>query len=470
MQHKGARRLTVLLLTILLLTGLTGALAAEPEAGDTETTEVTDAGEPENEPTDPAVDPDPADPVTAPAETPVDVQYHWSADAVTTMIAHGIVRGYEDGRFRPDHPVTREEAAALIVRMLPDPPEPADLPYWDVAADRWSHNDIAVLYATGALAEADFFAPAEPVTRADFARFVCGAFFPEEHRTGEDAFPDIADSTAREAINILAAHGWLLGSDDGLYHPKDTLTRAQAATVLCRIAGYEIIPAVVTLPEACAIEVQYVSQLYPTYAPVGCEATSVFMGLKTQGFVRDMTLQEFLDAMPKTTADPAKGFVGSPYVPDLSKKTRTTIYPPILTAFASAYGNVADMSGSSLFELRGELLAGNPVAVYVTMHWEKPFYRYYDIEGTEQRLLSNNHIVLLIGYNADYGYYVADPYNTPNKYEPYLYWVSEAVLEPIYNERRQAVVIRGPEGWTPPETVQAAPVPDDPVPAGSAAA
>ncbi len=410
----------------------------------------TDAEDADAEETD-AEDTEQEETPVQPVPTPVDVQYHWSADIVSTLMAHGVIRGYEDGRFRPDHAVSRQEAAALIVRLMPDPPEPAAwIPYADEGAWRWSYNDVAVLYAAGALKDADNFYPLAAITRADFASFVRGAFYPGETYAGADFFPDISGSAAREDINILALHGIVLGSSDGRYHPAGYLTRAEAAAVLLRLTDYETVPAVVTLPAANVIDIQYVSQLYPVYAPVGCEPVSVYMGLKSRGFVQNVTVRQFLDAMPKTTSNPAKGFVGSPYVPDPTKKTRTTIYPPILTEFAGSYGNVADMSGSSLFEVRSELLAGNPVAVYVTLYWQTPFYRYYNIEGQTQRLLSNNHIVLLCGYNAAYGYYVADPYNVKNKYQPYFYWVSESTLKSIYDVRKQAIVIRGHEGiWAP---------------------
>ncbi len=431
--------------------------AETPEDTDTEASEPesTDAGdadaETESTGAEPPEEPGPEETPVQPVPTPVDVQYHWSADIVSTLMAHGVIRGYEDGRFRPDHAVSREEAAALIVRMMPDPPEPAAaMPYADEGVWRWSHDDVAVLYAAGALPEADDFYPTAAITRADFAVFVRGAFYPGETYAGADFFPDISGSAAREDINILALHGIVLGSSDGRYHPAGYLTRAEAAAVLLRLTDYETVPAVVTLPAANVIDIQYVSQLYPVYAPVGCEPVSVYMGLKSRGFVQNVTVRQFLDAMPKTTSNPAKGFVGSPYVPDPTKKTRTTIYPPILTEFAGSYGNVADMSGSSLFEVRSELLAGNPVAVYVTLYWQTPFYRYYNIEGQTQRLLSNNHIVLLCGYNAAYGYYVADPYNVKNKYQPYFYWVSESTLKSIYDVRKQAIVIRGHEGiWAP---------------------
>ena len=190
------------------------------------------------------------------------------------------------------------------------------------------------------------------------------------------------------------------------------------------------------------IDVPYVSQLYPTRAVVGCEPTALLMALKSKGLTNDVTLKDFLDAMPKTATDPAKGFAGSPYSP--SEKIRTTIYPKPLSEYANTYmpSITRDISGSELEDIKKELLSGNPVVIYATMGWVKPFYKQFYIEGEKQWLLRNNHAVLLTGYDAqNQKFYVADPYNKKSPTKPYFYWISESKLKPIYDERKWAIAI-----------------------------
>lgn len=189
------------------------------------------------------------------------------------------------------------------------------------------------------------------------------------------------------------------------------------------------------------LSVPYISQVYPYYAWVGCEPTALLMGLKSKGYAKDVTLKKFLDDMPKTSSNPAKGFVGSPYTPDTSK--RTTIYPAPLAAYGKKYGNVADFSGKSMKDIQGELYKGNPVVIYVTLYWEKARYVTYNIEGTQQSLLRNNHAVLVCGYDPETDrYYIADPYNRNTPGKDYFYWKSASVVEPLYNIRKHAVVVR----------------------------
>lgn len=192
--------------------------------------------------------------------------------------------------------------------------------------------------------------------------------------------------------------------------------------------------------------VPYLSQIDDIGAWVGCEAVSALMGLQAKGYAQDIPLRTFLDQLPRSESDPEKGFVGSPYVPDKSKKTRTTIYPAALADYCNSYcgGDLvcSDFRGASLSLLQQELLAGNCVVAYETLWWETPYYRLYEIEVTSQRHVSNNHAVLVCGYDPQRGYFISDPYNYHHPGEIYQYWIKADIFEPIWNERKTGMLLR----------------------------
>ena len=78
----------------------------------------------------------------------------------------------------------------------------------------------------------------------------------------------------------------------------------------------------------------------------------------------------------------------------------------------------------------------------MTLWWASPYYRYYNIEGKTQRLVSNNHAVLVYGYDPAKGYLVSDPYNYYNRGKVHQYWENARTFEAIWNARQVGMVIR----------------------------
>ena len=47
-----------------------------------------------------------------------DIKGHWAEEYIKKVIAAGIMRGYPDGSFKPDQPVTRAELATVLAKLL----------------------------------------------------------------------------------------------------------------------------------------------------------------------------------------------------------------------------------------------------------------------------------------------------------------------------------------------------------------
>lgn len=193
-------------------------------------------------------------------------------------------------------------------------------------------------------------------------------------------------------------------------------------------------------------KVPYISQLKPVYAPNGCEATSLLMGLKGKGYT-DLDLRTFLDRMPKTKSNPAKGYVGSPYGNEKSRFL--TIDPEPLARYGQRYGNVINIQGAPIEDIIKEIQNGNTVVIYVTLHWAPAYYKTLPIDGVPTRRIFNNHVLLLTGYDpVKKAFYIADPYNHESdgasRDKPFFYWKSQALVDKCYNygNRRFAVAIR----------------------------
>lgn len=187
------------------------------------------------------------------------------------------------------------------------------------------------------------------------------------------------------------------------------------------------------------LNVPYVSQLTPTYAPMGCEGASLLMALKDKGYTNE-SLKTFLDKMPKTTNNPYIAFSGSPY--KIINGVFQSIFPKPLTAFGQKYSSkVANATGYTTTQLKQELDNGNPVVVYVTLNFAKPVWAKYNMGSAGYvNIVDNMHVMTLIGYDKHTGkYYVADPDSRSSNNK---YWVSQSAFETAYNALKYAVVVR----------------------------
>jgi|GEM_PF-1646381 len=73
-----------------------------------------------------------------------DAQVHWAAAVIAQVYSAGYMFGYLDGTFRPDQPITRAEAVAVINRVLERGPlHGLRSPSWpDVPVDHWAFHEI----------------------------------------------------------------------------------------------------------------------------------------------------------------------------------------------------------------------------------------------------------------------------------------------------------------------------------------
>lgn len=103
------------------------------------------------------------------------------AGYVNVATEDDLVRGYPDGTFGPERPITRAEISALLVRVLglePSDPGPAGLPFADQAdVPAWAAGYIGVAYQRGMVRgyPDHSFRPREGATRAEAACLIVRA-------------------------------------------------------------------------------------------------------------------------------------------------------------------------------------------------------------------------------------------------------------------------------------------------------
>jgi VCBS repeat-containing protein len=151
------------------------------------------------------------------------------------------MQGYPDGLFGPDKPITREEIAAILARILELEAEGQEEQiYGDVSLDRWSAEYIdAVTDAKLFIGSSDGnFYPEASITRAELAS-VIARYLKVEMAKGvvpqEYHYNDIEGHWAASSIEEILRFGVLLGNDDGKFDPDKTMTRKEAVIMMNRM-------------------------------------------------------------------------------------------------------------------------------------------------------------------------------------------------------------------------------------------
>lgn len=80
-----------------------------------------------------------------------DIQGNWAQSFIEPLAALGVIKGFPDGTFRPDAPVTRAQFAAMIQKAFRKNPIRNGIQFVDTPAYYWGNGAIQSAYEMGFL-------------------------------------------------------------------------------------------------------------------------------------------------------------------------------------------------------------------------------------------------------------------------------------------------------------------------------
>lgn len=166
--------------------------------------------------------------------------------AISEAADKGIVAGLQDGSFKPNANVTRAQFITMLYRAAGSPKvTKTELGFSDAAdiaapyklAVAWgTENGIIKGYNDGS------FKPDQEISRAQMAAFACRYLtgLGYEFDGSELSFTDAGSISASyiDAVKAMASVGIIKGFDDGHFGPDETAVRGQAAAILLRVTDY----------------------------------------------------------------------------------------------------------------------------------------------------------------------------------------------------------------------------------------
>ena len=156
-------------------------------------------------------------------------------------------------------------------------------------------------------------------------------------------------------------------------------------------------------------------------------AVSTVKVLNYKGLELDKTLADLALEIPKSD-NPHKGFVNSIYNLE-PVSVPHWIAPDALANFGSKYGNVVDISGSDINDIKRYIDNDSPVIIYATYGFLTPYNWYGEVPN-------NLHVMVVIGYNKVTGSIVInDPWEG-------RIVVPEQKFLSVYNILKYAVAVK----------------------------
>ncbi|GAB6274749.1 MAG: hypothetical protein STSR0004_16140 [Peptococcaceae bacterium] len=177
---------------------------------------------------------------------------HWAKEMIEFMTTKGILKGYPDGTCRPDKMVNRAEFTAVLTRTLGlKEIAGATTIFHDVKPNDWHYHTVVTACYYGlvkgyVVENRQIFNPHKPVTREEIAVVLERVLTLKEYATKAKATPGREtlayfkdqpqiSAWAKKAVAFAVNQGLVEGYPDKNFKPKGNATRAELATILKRL-------------------------------------------------------------------------------------------------------------------------------------------------------------------------------------------------------------------------------------------
>ena len=165
---------------------------------------------------------------------------YWASVYVNTFAKNDFVEGY-NGQFMPKNKITNAEFCTMLANCVSiGETSQAAIKYTDVKESAWYYDTVSKLSGHGYLTNGSTFSPNKAITREEAAQII-GKWYADkydkdvsEFKSHKSQFADAAsvNSEILPYLNLLSEENIISGYPDGKFYPANTITRAEAVSLL----------------------------------------------------------------------------------------------------------------------------------------------------------------------------------------------------------------------------------------------
>ena len=173
---------------------------------------------------------------------PTDIQGHWAQNTINKWVDKGDISGYPDGTFRPNNMITRAEFVVLVNNAM-GYTKSGYAYFSDVPNHYWGKNAIQTGVAAGYISGDGngIFRPNDPVTRQEAAAMISRILDLKQNESRAYRYTDsyAISNWAKGVVGAVSEAGIMAGYPDGSFGPNRVLTRAEAVLALDKTVNYK---------------------------------------------------------------------------------------------------------------------------------------------------------------------------------------------------------------------------------------
>jgi peptide/nickel transport system substrate-binding protein len=176
-----------------------------------------------------------------------DIAGHWAENSINALLEKNLVSGYPDGTFKPDNLVTRAEFLKILTSVLNIPPATGGTSQFsDVTPEDWFFGYVLAAVEKGIVSgyPDGTFKPNNPITREEAAKIVVKAEGIDETQADPNfalswlvTDGDQVADWARPFVAAAVENELMTGDPTGAFRPTAQITRAETVTI-----GYRMLP------------------------------------------------------------------------------------------------------------------------------------------------------------------------------------------------------------------------------------
>ncbi len=165
---------------------------------------------------------------------------YWAQTFIQELASRDIIKGFPDGGFRPNDPVTRAQFAAMLSKAVNKAPIRGGVAFVDVASSYWAASAIQTSYTTGFMSgyPGNVFEPTQNIPRVQVLVSLANGLNYSASQAPETILQTYADASgipnyARNSVAAATENRLVVNYPNAQFlNPNQTATRAEVAAFI----------------------------------------------------------------------------------------------------------------------------------------------------------------------------------------------------------------------------------------------